>query len=285
MAERRADQQSTGPSVFIVSGGVGAVGEQIARTVLAQFPDAEVPIRMYTRFSHIKRAEDIIDRALASGGIILHTLVDSDLRSAFQTMADEKGVIAIDGIGPFMAIAADWLGLTPVGKPGLYRLLHESYFKRIEAIDFSLAHDDGKNFQTWHQAEIVLLGVSRVGKTPISLYLSMLGWKVANIPIVPGIVLRPELQSIPKIRLVGLTIDPGQLVLHRRYRQLGLTSRDSHSYVDPESIFEELTAAEASLKRAGIAVINVTDKPIETSAGQILDLLNRRLRSAPADLD
>ncbi|HEX7975733.1 MAG TPA: pyruvate, water dikinase regulatory protein, partial [Anaerolineales bacterium] len=210
------------PPVYVVSGGVGASGEQLVHTVLAQFPDNEMPVITVGNVRRVEQIESVVAQAKSSGGTIAHTLVDVSLRQALIDLAQAQGVVAIDLMGPLLSRVAAVLNREPLGHPGLYRQLHKDYFDRVAAIEYSMAHDDGKDPSAWPQAEILLVGVSRAGKTPLSLYLSVLGWKVANLPLVPNVSPPPELFQLDPKGVVGLTIEPGQLILHRQQRQMRL---------------------------------------------------------------
>ena len=268
-----------GPPIYVVSGSMGYLGEQLARTIIPQFQGIRVPIVMRQRVQHLSEIENVVDQAIQTGGTILHTIANSDLRSAMIELAREKNVVAIDIIGPLIERLSTVLGQEPAGKPGLYRELHENYFKRIEALEFTLAHDDGKNYQGWGDAEIILVGLSRVGKTPLSVYLSMLGWKVANIPLVPGISPRSELFDLDRRRVIGLKIEASILLEHRQYRQRNLGVRGKSDYNDLAKLYEETQEARLNFRKGGFKVIDVTNKPIETTAGQISTLITRRFKS------
>jgi regulator of PEP synthase PpsR (kinase-PPPase family) len=265
--------------VYIMSGGVGASGEQLVRTVMAQFPEADLSTVIFPKVSTSKRVREILKEAASAKAIVAHTFVDRKLRRAVVETAQALDLVAIDLVGPLMENMAARLDQEPLGKPGLYRQLYQSYFDRVDAIDYSLKHDDGQNPEGWADAEIVLLGASRVGKTPISLYLAVLGWKVANVPLVAGISPRQELLELDKRRMVGLTMTPSELVEHRRYRQrhLGVGSGSS-DYTDPVTVYEEIEEIERFLRRNGITSIDVTGKPIETSADEIIRVMRRKLK-------
>lgn len=217
-------------SVLIVSGGVGSSGEQLVRTALAQFPSANVPVVLMPHVRTMDEVGEAVDRAEASGSIIVHTLVDPRLRPALSALARVKKVTAIDLMGELLDHLAEDLGQSPMGQPGLYRQLHKAYFERMDAIEFAVAHDDGLRASELPLAEIVLVGVSRSGKTPLSMYLSVLGWKVANVPWIKDIDLPPELLEIDRRRVVALSIEPGQLVAYRQWRQrrLGVAQASDH---------------------------------------------------------
>ena len=192
-------------------------------------------------------------RAVVSGGIIVHTLVDADLRSALLDLIRDYGVPAIDLMGPMLLHLARILDKPPIGQPGLYRQLHEDYFKRIEAIEFTVDHDDGRKPHELGMAEIVIVGVSRVGKTPLSMYLSTRGWKVANVPWCARS--RRRLSCSRSTRgVVGLTIDE-QLAAHRRRRAMKLGMDRQVFYTDPASLYAEMEYAQAILRRGRFAVV------------------------------
>jgi len=270
------------PPIFIVSGGAGLSGEQLVRTALAQFASADVPIEIVP---HVRRdqLEDVVKRAVVSGGIIVHTLVDADLRSALLDLIRDYGVPAIDLMGPMLLHLAHILDKPPIGQPGLYRQLHEDYFKRIEAIEFTVDHDDGRKPHELGMAEIVIVGVSRVGKTPLSMYLSTRGWKVANVPLVREIAPPAELFEIDARRVVGLTIDEEQLAAHRRRRAMKLGMDRQVPYTDPASLYAEMEYAQAILRRGRFAVVDITNKPIEESADEVVEHVVRRLRQNPGE--
>jgi regulator of PEP synthase PpsR (kinase-PPPase family) len=255
---------------------MGASGEQIVHTVLAQFPESQVPVITVANVRHAEQIEDVVVQAEADGGTIVHTLVDAHLRGVLVRYAKPRGVATVDLMGSLLERLADALGQEPLGHPGLYRRLNQAYFDRVAAIDFTMAHDDGQSPSGWPEAEIVLAGVSRVGKTPLSMYLAVLGWRVANVPLVPGLDPSPELFRLDPRRVIGLTMEPGQLVFHRQQRRRRLGAPGLEAYTDPAAICEELEAARKVFRRHGFSVIDVTDKPIEASANQVIELVARR---------
>ncbi len=268
--------------LYVMSGGVGSSGEQLTRTVLAQFPNADVEIEVFPKIFTEQQVQQILQNASVDSAVIAHTFVDPTLRCVLKKTAKELDLVTIDLVGPLIETLSEKLSQEPLGKPGLYRQLYQSYFDRINAMDYTLAHDDGKNPQGWQEAEIVLLSASRVGKTPVSLYLSVLGWRVANIPLVAGISPRDEVFALDMRRVIGLTIAPSELIEHRKHRQshLGVVGGKS-DYIDPEKIFHELEEIEGFFRRHKIPVIDVTGKPIESSADEVIRLLRRKLKGPP----
>ena len=264
------------PPIYIVSGGAGASGEQLVYTVLAQFPESRVPVITLGHVRRPEQIEDAVTQAQATCGTIVHTLVDGPLRSHLVQLAQERGVATIDLMGDLMSRLAELLGQQPAGHPGLYRQLHQDYFERVASIEFAMAHDDGRNPEGWPLADIVLVGVSRAGKTPLSMYLSVLGWKVANVPLVMELAPPSELFQLDSRRVIGLTIEPGRLLGHRQQRQRHLGAPGPSAYTDPVAIYEEVEAARQVFKQGGFSTIDVTDKPIEASADEIIALITRR---------
>jgi regulator of PEP synthase PpsR (kinase-PPPase family) len=263
------------PPVFIVSGGAGASGEQLVNTVLAQFPDNGVPVVTIGNVRLPAQIEDAVGQARTAGGTIVHTLVDAGLRNTLIRLAGEQGVAELDLMGPLLDRLASVLGRRPAGRPGLYRALRKDYFDRISAIDYTMSHDDGRSPEDWPRADVLIVGVSRTGKTPISVYLSVLGWKAANCPIIPELPLPGELYRLERSRVVGLTIDPDRL-LSIRSQRLGRMGAPAHtSYADPGKIDDEMLAAQRVFGRGGFFVLNMTDRTIEAGADEIIKRVGR----------
>ena len=278
MPVKESEQKALNPPILVVSGGVGASGKQVMHTLLAQFPETPVPVITYGNTRTPEQVDDVIARAKETGGLIVHTLIESTLRRKLVEQALAEGVEAVDLMGDLIRWVTARYGKEPLGVPGLYRQLHKDYFERVDAIEFSMQHDDGKDPSGWAQADIVLVGVSRTGKTPISLYLSVLGWKVANIPLVPEIPTPLGLSQLDPKRVIGLTIEPGQLLLHRQHRQSSLGAPGESGYAHPAKVYEEIDQSRKYFRKAGYAIINVTDKPIETCADEIIRIVTRQLK-------
>lgn len=257
-------------NIFILSGGVGASGEQLAATVLAQFPGSDVRVVTLGNIRSTDQVTAALEKARAADGMVMHTLVDAALRRQLEAQAQELGVAAIDLMGPLIDWLASRLGREPLQEPGKYRQLHRQYFDRVAAIDYTLKHDDGKNPEGWPRAEIVLTGVSRSGKTPLSVYLAVLGFRVANVPLVPQIDVPPILFELDPRRVFGLVMDPEQLLVYRRQRQARLGVADASDYTDLDHLQEELRRARAIYRRGGFRILNMTDKTIEQGADEII---------------
>jgi len=275
--EPSSDIPASPPTILIVSGGVGASAEQIVYTVLAQFPDRTVNVFTTGNVRQREQIDQAVSQAVERRAMIVHTLVDDALRQYLLEQATLKDIRAVDLMGPLSTWLAQQLGQEPLQQPGRYRRLHRDYFDRVAAIDYTLAHDDGKHPVGWKNAEIILAGVSRAGKTPLSLYLAVLGWRVANIPLVPQVEVPGEIYSFDPSRCIGLTIDADQLLQYRRQRQARLGTGASSEYTDLEAIEEELRYAKSIFKRCGFPILDMTDKTIEMAADDIL----RRIEGKP----
>jgi len=274
MAKSKQRQESSSP-IFVVSGATGASGEQLVQTALAQFGESEVSVTVVPRVRRKAQAESVVKKASKAGGAIFHTLVDARMRQNLAEAARQQNVAAIDVIGPVLSSLSDMLGRQPEGHPGLYGEMHEEYLHRIEAIEFAVAHDDGQGVEDLHRAEVVLVGVSRSGKTPLSMYLGVRGWKAANVPLVPNVPPPAQLDEVDRQRVVGLTVSPDRLARFRRQRIRRLGESGETSYTGAEEINRELSLAQQWFRRRGVPVIDVTSKPIEETADEVLALIGR----------
>lgn len=264
--------------IYVVSGSTGASGDQLTRTALAQFEHVNAPITVIPEVRSNEQIAQVVLRAAADDALIVHTLVDSNLRYTLVQLARKQNVVEVDVIGSLLQRMAQYLGQRPLGQPGRYRQMRQEDLKRIEAIEFAVDHDDGKRAHELHLAEIVLCGISRVGKTPVSMYLSTLGWKVANVPLVPGMEPPEGLFTIDQRRVVGLTLEPGQLVHYRRRRQQRLGAPGHTAYTEAENLTEELDFAQRIFRRGGFVVVDLTDKPVEEGASEVIATVQRRLK-------
>lgn len=266
----------SGGHLFIVSGGMGSSGERLVRTALAQFPNTEASVIVRAGVRTEDELRRAVDQAAEAGGAILHTLVDARLRARLVQLATERGVAEVDLIGPVLTRMEALFGQPPLGTPGRYRQLRADYFERVEAIEFAVAHDDGRNCHELPLADVVIVGVSRSGKTPLCMYLAMGGVKAANVPVAPTIEPPAELFEVDRGRVVGLTVEPERLVAYRRLRQRDLGATASTSYSDPRQTARDLEHAEQLFRRRRIATIDVTSRPVEETASEVMALVGHR---------
>jgi regulator of PEP synthase PpsR (kinase-PPPase family) len=262
--------------VYVVSGGTGFAGEHLVNSVTAQFEGTRIPIVIRNYVRQPDQVRQIVREAAATGGTILHTLVNAELRELLLETANQEGVSEIDAFGPLLHRLADSIGQQPVGRPGLYRLLHSDYFTRVDSIDFAIAHDDGRDPDGWKEADVVVAGASRAGKTPLTMYMAVLGWRVANVPLVPELPFPEELLTLDRRRVFCLEIEAEELLRHRRHRQRRLTPGEQTAYTQPRAVFEELAAIRQLARQHGFTAIEVTNKPVESTAQEIVEILSRR---------
>jgi len=279
-ADGAIESTKTNP-LYLVSGGSGASGEQLIETVLAQFPGTHVPVIKMTHVRQKAQLREIVLKASKTEGTIVHTLVNSVLRKTLISLGDRHAVTTIDLMGGLLERLEHVLGCSPKGKPALYRKLHKEYFDRIAAIEFTMAHDDGQRTHDLPSADIVLTGVSRCGKTPLSMYLAVHGWKVANVPLVLEVPPPRELLRMDRRRVIALSIAYEHLMVHRRERQAGMGISGPSKYTDRATVLLELEAARKIVKKGGFHTVSVTDKPVESIAEEIIEYLNKRLPGKP----
>lgn len=269
------EESQTPPPLYVVSGGAGAVGEQVARLVLAQFEGVSVPMIVVPNVRDSAQVAEVVDQAARNHGTILHTLMESSLRRELVRRAREQEVAEIDLVGSVLSRVATVVGKEPIGRPGLYQHRRNNIFGRLEAIEYTVEHDDGAKTHELGQAEIVLVGISRVGKTPLSMYLAVLGWRVANIPLVKDLEPPAELFAIDRRRVIGLIVEAEQITARRRWRQRRMGVSLGTKYVNQETTEDEVEAARRLFRRHGWATVNITDKSIEESADEIIALITR----------
>ena len=265
------------PPVYVVSGATGESGAQLVNAVLAQFPGRSVSIVTVAQVREPEQVAQVVEAAAESGGTIVHTLVSAALRDRLSRLAEARGVAALDLTGPLMERLTATLGQLPIGQPGRYHRLRGSYYERVAAIEYAIAHDDGRNPDGWSEADVLLLGVSRTGKTPLSVYLSVLGWKVANLPLAPELPAPEALFALDRRRVIGLSIALDQLLLFRRQRSGRLGIDAGLPYANPERVAAELEGARRIFRRGGFHAIDVTDRTVEATADAIIRRVGGRI--------
>ena len=283
MDEDKKDQQIR--PIYIVSGGKGLAGNNMVHSLLIQYPNNNVPVIIVPDQCEEKQLIELVEKVKQEDGLITHTMVNRELRNFLSKICEENGVKHIDFMGELADYLDENLQIPSLQSPGLYREINQQYFDRIEAIEFTLNHDDGMQPQKLHKAEIILTGVSRSGKTPLSVYLAMYGWKVANIPLVKGIEPPKELFEVDPRRVFGLSINPSQLISHRMKRLRSIDNTDNTNYVDEKMVVMEIRNANFIFEKGGFTVINISNKPIETSANEILNTLANRFEYRGRRLD
>ena len=258
------------PIIFTVSDGTGETAVNIVRAIKVQFADAEIHLNRFNKIRSRETLEEILLSAHEKQAIIVATLVDPELRVFLISRSMQLGVRVVDVLFPLLETLSEQLGRRPSAIPGLLRQLDDDYFKRISAIEYTVRHDDGILNNELKDADIILVGVSRTSKTPLSMYLGHKGYKVANIPIVPGIDPPNELFKIDQNKIIGLVIDPARLAEIRSARLTVLGSNNLGDYADLDKIFDELELSRELFKRnKRWPILDVTGKALEESAVEI----------------
>jgi len=263
-------------NIYIVSDGTGRTAEQALNAALAQFGNVKVNLIRRPKVRTEQRVINVIKEAKENDGFIVHTLVTDKLRETMLRGGRKNNVDTIDLMGGLLARLSEEFSVSPAEKPGLFGQLNKTYFRRIETMEFAFHHDDGQRVNELKKAEIVLLGVSRTFKTPLSIYLAFKGWFVANVPIIMGQEFPPIINKLLASNVFCLDTNARALAELRRARQnyLGGAVGD---YDDIEYVRMELMYARNIFsKNPGWAIINVTNKPIEEIASEILMLKGER---------
>lgn len=257
--------------IYVISDATGETAETVTLAALSQFKKKDIIISRIGNVRTDDHIRSIIKEVVEVRGLIVYTLVSERLRRVLREEAHRYQILTIDIIGPLLEILSSYLGKSPQAKPGLLHKIDDLYFRRIEAIDFTVKHDDGQNLRTMVEADIVLLGVSRTTKTPLSIYLAKEGWKIANVPVVLDIPLPQELFFMDQRKIVGLIIDPEKLANIRkaRLRHLG---QEFSQYADMDYIAQELDYSKNLFRKNRWPMINVTNRAVEEVAGDILSI-------------
>ena len=259
--------------IFAASDATGTTAERVLQAALTQFDASMIEVNRFGGVRTPEEISEIVQEAAMKQGFIVHTFVSAELRQVILKEGREHNVTTIDLMGPLLARLAELVATPPRSQPGLFNPFDPGYLKRIEAIDFTVHHDDGQNFHELDQAEIVLIGVSRTSKTPLSFYLGYRGWKVANVPIILKIEPPTELFALPRNRVVGLVVQPERLSGLRKVRieRMGTYGKD---YADLEHIHKELDYAYRIFeRRRDWPLVDVTTKSIEETANEVVALL------------
>jgi regulator of PEP synthase PpsR (kinase-PPPase family) len=265
-------------TVIVISDATGETAEKVVRAALLQF-QADCQVRVYSRVRLEAEVERIVERAAETHALLVFTLVDAAERELLWQLCQRHNVDAVDLIGGLMAKLASYLTVEPQGIPGLLHTIGEDYFRRIEAVEFTVKNDDGAEPRNLPRADLVLVGISRTSKTPLSMFLANKGYRVANVPLVLGVDPPAELEQVAPDRCYGLSIQADALVKIRQVRLQHLGMPSDSSYGVREHIQRELGyAQEVFRKHPDWPVIDVTGKAIEESAADIIRISKQRAR-------
>ena len=258
--------------LHLVSDSTGETLIAVARAVAAQYEGVSAIEHVYPLVRSSRQLERVLAEIDAAPGIVLYTLVETDLAEKLEEKCRELGCPHLSVLAPVHALIESYIGAPSTARPGAQHMLNADYFKRIDAMNFTLMHDDGQLPDDLDQADVLLLGVSRTSKTPTSIYLANRGLKTANIPLVPGQPPPAALDGVRRALVVGLVASPERLVQIRQNRLLSLRADDDTAYVDREAVAEEVALSRRLFARRNWPVIDVTRRSIEETAAAILDL-------------
>jgi len=259
-----------GLTLVIMSDGTGETADLIIKAALVQYSGLNLRVVRYKNVRTEPQVTAIFEEAQIKRGIVVYTIVTKPLRDFVEKTAQSFVVPAVDLLGPLLNLLSQFFTQSQKGEPGLFHQVNESYFKRIEAIEFTVKHDDGRFPDNLEMADIILVGLSRTSKTPLSIYLSYKGFKVANVPVVRGIPLPERLFQTDQRKIVGLIIEPEALVRIRRERLLKMGEDPNGSYADPEQVELEIDYCKQIFRQnRRWPVFDVTNKALEETAAEI----------------
>ncbi len=265
--------------LHLVSDATGETLITVARAAAAQYATISPIEHVYPLVRTVKQIERVLTEIEAAPGIVLYTLLDPELIDKLEAKCRELGLPCRSILGPVLRLFEAYLGTETTPRVGAQHMLNAEYFKRIDALNYTMLHDDGQHVDGLEDADVVLVGVSRTSKSPTSIYLANRGVKTANVPLVPGVPPPPKLDSLTKPLVVGLYASPERIVQIRQNRLLGLRAhREDDAYVDRQAVAEEIAFSRRLCARHGWPIIDVTRRSIEETAAAVMALLAERRR-------
>jgi regulator of PEP synthase PpsR (kinase-PPPase family) len=262
--------------VHLVSDSTGETLNAMSKAAVARFDDV-IPIEhSYPLVRSVRQLDRVLKEIEAAPGVVIHTIVDHDLRSALEAGCRELEAACIAALDPLVASLGRYLGAALSTRVGAQHALDSDYFNRIEALNYAIGHDDGQATQNLETADVVLVGVSRTSKTPTSIYLAHRGVRAANVPLAPGVPIPAQLFEVKKPLIVGLILSPDRLVQIRRSRLLAIAEGRDSAYVDLEAVREEIIRARRLFEKHGWPTIDVTRRSVEEVSAAIISMLNAR---------
>lgn len=269
--------------LHLVSDATGETLITVARAAAAQYENVSAIEHVYPLVRTQKQLERVIAEIEASPGIVLYTLLEGALTERLETKCGEFGVPCLSILGPVLRLLQSYLGAETTPRVGAQHTLNADYFRRIDALNYTMLHDDGQHTDDLENAEVVLIGVSRTSKTPTSIYLANRGIKTANIPLVPGVPLPSQVEHLRKPLVIGLYASPERIVQIRQNRLLGLNAhREGDSYIDRQAVAEEIALSRRLCARHNWPSIDVTRRSIEETSAAVMALLAERRRHETA---
>src|SRR5947208_7189839 len=269
--------------LHLVSDSTGETLITVARAVAAQYVNVTAVEHVYPLVRSQKQLDRVLDEIEEAPGIVLFTLLEKDLVARLETKCKEINVPSLSIIGPVMHLFEAYLGAATTGRVGAQHVLNAEYFKRIDALNYTMIHDDGQHVEGLEDADVVLVGVSRTSKTPTSIYLSNRGIRTANVPLVPGIPLPHQLETLKKPLVVSLHATPERLIQVRQNRLLSMGDRDNDTYIDRQAVTDEVAFARRLSAKFNWALLDVTRRSIEETAAAVMKLYTDRQRNRPLE--
>ncbi|WP_158916458.1 pyruvate, water dikinase regulatory protein [Caulobacter sp. S45] len=263
--------------VHLISDSTGETLNALTKAVCARF-DNVLPIEhIYPLIRSPRQLERILREVEAAPGVIVHTIVDREMRTELEEGCRRLESPCMAALDPMTAAFGRYLGASLTTRIGVQHALDNDYFNRIEALNYAIGHDDGQGGQDLQSADVVLVGVSRTSKTPTCIYLAHRGVRAANVPLVPGSPLPEKLFGLERALIVGLLVSPDRLIQIRRNRLLSLNEDRESSYVDVDAVREETVRARRLFEKQGWPVIDVTRRSVEETAASVINLLANRV--------
>lgn len=259
-----------GLTIFVLSDGTGETADQMIKAALVQYVRDGLKIIRYKNVRTEAQVASIFEEAHTVRAVLVYTVVTDNLRTFIEKLSVQSGVPSVDLLGPLMGLLSKFLTKDPHSQPGLFHQVNEYYFRRIEAIEFTVKHDDGRYADNLMEADIILVGLSRTSKTPLSVYLSYKGWKVANVPVVKDIPLPEKLFQTDQRKIVGLIIDAATLSKIRRERLIKMGEEPTGEYANVDHVTEEIEyCKDIYRKNRKWPVFDVTGKALEETATEV----------------
>jgi regulator of PEP synthase PpsR (kinase-PPPase family) len=259
--------------IHLVSDSTGETLNAMARAVCARFDDVLPIEHIYSLVRSPRQLDRVLLEVESAPGMVLHTIVDKDLRAALERGCRELDMPCVPALDPMVAALARYLGASISNRVGAQHALDNDYFNRMDALNYAIGHDDGQGTQDLEQADVVLVGVSRTSKTPTSIYLAHRGIRAANVPLVPGSEPPAQLFTLKRAVVVGLTVSPDRLIQIRRNRLLNLRESRESDYIEIDSVREEIIRARRMFEKYGWPVIDVTRRSVEETAAAIINVM------------
>jgi regulator of PEP synthase PpsR (kinase-PPPase family) len=269
--------------LHLISDATGETLLAVGRAAAAQYATVSPIEHVYPLIRNQKQLDAALNAIEQNPGIVLYTLVDRELAGRIESRCRDFGVPCLSVLGSVLALFQSYLGAETTPRVGGQHTLNADYFRRIDALNFTMMHDDGQHVENLEESDVVLVGVSRTSKTPTSIYLANRGIRTANVPLVPGVPAPANLETLTRPLVVGLFASPERIVQVRQNRLLGLNAAQPDStYVDRQAVSEEITLSKQLCARHGWPVIDVTRRSIEETAAAVIALLQERRAAAAA---